>query len=106
MSFKPQAVTKKAKDIFLETWQSQANLSLFLGLQVLVAFVLPSLGFGKENTQRYSDIGFSVLLISGVAIAWGRRKLFITSAAVSIVALTLRWMAKYSSSPRLDLESI
>ena len=54
-----QAVRKKAQGLIAETWQSQANLSLFLLLEILIAFMLPSLGFGKEDIQLYSDIGFS-----------------------------------------------
>ncbi len=87
------AVRRKAKGIIVDTWQSQANLSLFLVLQVLIAFVLPVLGFGKEDFRLYSDAGFSVLLVSGVAIAWGQRKLFPIAAIVGVVALVMRWLA-------------
>ena len=61
MSVGDGAVRKRAQGLIAETWQSQANLSLFLGLEILIAFILPSLGFGREDTQLYSDIGFSVL---------------------------------------------
>jgi hypothetical protein len=87
------AVSSKAKGIIVETWQSQANLSFFLALQVLVAFVLPSLGFGKEDTRLYADVAFTVMVISGIAIAWGQRKLFLLAALVGSVALAVRWMA-------------
>lgn len=39
------------------------------------------------------DLMFSVVLISGVAIAWGQRRLFIFSACIAAVALGTRWAA-------------
>ena len=75
-----KAVREKARALITESWQSQANLSFFLALLVVVGFILPSLGFGKDDERLYSDAAFSLLLISGVAIAWGRRWLFALSA--------------------------
>ena len=90
---KRENVRKKARALIKESWQSQANLSFFLALLVLVAFVLPSLGFGRDDVRLYSDIGLSLMLFSGVAIAWGRRKMFLLSGLIACVALVLRWMA-------------
>jgi hypothetical protein len=87
-----QAVRKRAKGLITETWQSQANLSFFLALEILIAFILPSLGFGKEDVLLYSDIGFSVMLISGVVIAWGQWKLFAFTSVAAGTALTIRWV--------------
>ncbi len=100
---KSDAVRSKAKGIIIDTWQSQANLSLFLLLLVLVAFVLPSIGFGKENSRLYNNGAFTVLLVSGVAIAWGQRKLFIVSALVGVVALAVRWRAWGLRTARAEL---
>jgi hypothetical protein len=105
MSVGEGAVRKTAQGLITETWQSQANLSLFLGLEILIAFVLPALGFGREDTQLYSDIGFSVLLFSGVAIAWGQRWLFILTGLVAGMSLLVRWTAWFDRSPRLLLWS-
>jgi hypothetical protein len=96
MSVGEGAVRKRAQGLITETWQSQANLSLFLGLEILIAFILPSLGFGRENTQLYSDIGFSVLLLSGVAIAWGRLWLFVLTSLVAGFSLLVRWFDRSS----------
>jgi hypothetical protein len=90
---KLEDVRVKARALIKESWQSQANLSFFLGLLIAVGFVLPSLGFGKGDEQRYSDFAFSLLLISGVAIAWGRRWLFPLGVFVGAVAVAVRWMA-------------
>ncbi len=98
-------VRKKARGIIADSWQSQANLSFFLILLVLIAFLLPSLGFAKDDLRLYSDAGFSVLLISGVAIAWGRRWMFLLTAAVASAALAVRWIAFYNPAQRLQLAS-
>ena len=47
-----EAVRKKARGLIANTWQSQANLSFFLILEILIAFVLPALGFGRHDTRR------------------------------------------------------
>jgi hypothetical protein len=102
---KPGAVRSKAKGIIIDTWQSQANLSLFLMLLVLTAFVLPSLGFGKQDSRLYTNLAFTILLFSGIAIAWGQWKLFIVSAVVGSVALAVRWSAWGLGTTRSELRS-
>lgn len=98
-----EAVRRKARGLIIDTWQSQANLSFFLVLEVLIAFVLPSLGFGKKDTRLYADLGFSVLLLSGIAIAWGRKKLFTLASIVGGIALVVRWLAWGFRSFRAEL---
>src|SRR5580698_11382093 len=105
MDLKHSAVTQRAKGIIVDSWQSQANLSFFLGLQILTAFVLPSLGFGVEHCARYSNIGCSLLLISGVAIGWGRRSLFLPALIVGTFALVMRCLVWRTPTPRLSLLS-
>jgi len=98
-----EAVRKKAKGIIIDTWQSQANLSLFLILEILIAFVLPALGFGRHDTRLYADLGFSILLVSGIAIAWGRPKLFAVAAVAGSIALVVRWLSFGIRSFRAEL---
>jgi hypothetical protein len=82
----------KTRDLLARSWQSQANLSLFLFLLILVAFLLPSVGFEKENSLRfYDDAAASVLAVVGTAIAWRNRKLFLLTSLVVIVAIAFRW---------------
>ena len=102
---KREVVREKARGFIKETWQSQANLSFFLGLLIAVGFVLPSLGFGKDDELRYSDFVFSLLLTSGVAIAWGRRWLFPLAAFVGSAALAVRWMAFFTPTLALQVWS-
>jgi hypothetical protein len=42
------AVQRKARTFIVETWQSQANLSLFLVLLAITVFVLPALPVKPE----------------------------------------------------------
>lgn len=105
MTLTQGAVRQRAKGIIKQSWQSQANLSFFLALQVLIAFILPSVGFGKEHYQFYANMGFSILLISGVAIGWGRSLVFPLSVLVGIVALVVRWFNWLEPTPRSALMS-
>ncbi len=102
---KRDEVRQKARGFIKETWQSQANLAFFLGILVAVGFVLPSLGFGKDDEQRYSDFVFSLLLASGVAIAWGRRWLFPLAAFVGSAAIAVRWMSFFTPTLALQVWS-
>jgi hypothetical protein len=98
-----EAVRKRARGILIDSWQSQANLSFFLVLEVMIAFVLPALGFGRHDTRLYADLGFSILLVSGIAIAWGRPKLFMIASIVGGVALIVRWLSFGIRSLRAEL---
>ena len=69
------AVRDKARAFIKESWQSQANLAFFLALLVAMGLVLPSLGFGKNDELRYSNFSFSLLLLSGVAIAYALKRI-------------------------------
>ena len=59
----------KAHDLLTLRWRSEARLSLFLVLLVIVGFVLPSLGVERNNLPLYPDVAFSVVLIVGAANA-------------------------------------
>src|SRR5271166_3778720 len=99
------AVRAKARTLIEQSWQSQANLSFFLALLVTVGFVLPSLGFGKNDEQLYGDWAYSLMLTSGVAIAWGRRWLFLLSFCVASATLAVRWMAFFTPTRTLQVWS-
>jgi hypothetical protein len=64
----------KGRNLLAKTWETQLNLSLFLALLVATAFVMPALGFERPYRILVRDLTFSVILISGVTIAWGRRR--------------------------------
>ena len=96
------AVRKRAKGLITESWQSQANLAFFLALLILISFVLPSLGFGRDDVALYSNVGFTVMLLSGVALAWERRRLFVLVSLIGCTALVTRWLAWHRHTVRAE----
>jgi hypothetical protein len=97
------AVRAKARRVIADTWQSQANLSLFLGILIAFAFLFPILGLGHNDIKLYADLAFTMLLISGVAIAWGHKVQVLISGTVACVAIASRWGNWFSPSPKLQL---
>jgi hypothetical protein len=81
----------KTGDFSIRAWWSEANLSLFLVLLVLLGFVFPSIGFEKNNLPLYADVAFSVVLVVGTVVAWGNRRLFALTLLVTSVAMAVRW---------------
>jgi hypothetical protein len=92
------------RDLFAFSWQSEASLSVFLILLVILGFVLPSMGFERHHFPLYADIAFSVVLIVGAAISWANRKLFVLTSLITIVALVVRWMTWWNPTNPLILE--
>jgi hypothetical protein len=86
----------KTRDLLAHSWQSQANLSFFLFLLVVLGFVLPAMGFEKSHLLIYSDIAFTVASVVGAAIAWENRTLFVLASLVSLVAIMVRWAALWT----------
>lgn len=98
-----EGVRRKAKRVITDTWQSQANLACFLVLLVLVSFVLPVLGFADTRSNLYPDVAFTLMLVSGIAIAWGRPILFATSCLVALASVVARMADFYTPSPTRQL---
>ncbi len=95
----------KTRALLVRAWQSQANLSLFLLLLILVAFLLPSVGFEKNSLQFYDDAASSVVAVVGTAIAWRNRKLFLLTSVAVIVAIAFRWATWWRPTQTLRLWS-
>jgi hypothetical protein len=93
----------KTRDLLTNTWQSQANLSFFLLLLVVVGFVIPSFGLEKNNFSLYADISFSVVLLVGCGIAWENRTLFLLTSLVSVVGIIVRWATFWNPTYSLIL---
>jgi hypothetical protein len=81
----------KTRDLLARSWQLQLNLSLFLLLLILTAFVLPSVGFETITSSLHDNLAMSVVTLVGAALAWRNRKLFLLTSLVVIVAITFRW---------------
>jgi hypothetical protein len=94
-------VRPKARQIIQQTWQSQANLSVFLILLIIAVFVLPVVDKNARNYPLDADIVSTLLLATGVAIAWGRRRLFTIGVVVAVPTLVLRWLLLFVPSHTL-----
>ena len=88
-----RAIRPKARDLIAQTWQSKENLSLFLVLLVISIFVLPAMGGQRVDIKLALHIVGSLMLIAGVAVAWGRRGLLPIGIAAAIPTLIFRWTA-------------
>jgi hypothetical protein len=84
-------------------WATDHGLSIFLVMIVVVAFVLPPLASLGILGRLIIDIFFSMLLISGIAAMSLRRSIFVTLVGISIVALVVRWIDSFNTSPLLDV---
>lgn len=87
-------VSQKARRLVRETWQRQANLSFFLTLLVLFVFVLPLTSVVEQHLNIYVDIAYSMLLLSGIAIGWGRSFLFYLGVLAGMAGLVTRWASR------------
>jgi len=85
-------IPEKVREVVTQTWQTEANLSVFLGLLVLLIFVIPSLGLERNAERLYGTLGTSVILVCGAAVAWRRRALFFVASSVAVVTLVARWV--------------
>lgn len=96
-------IVKRTRDLMAQSWESEANLSVFLFLMILLVFVFPSLGIGVKHVALYADIGVSVILIVGTGIAWGNPRLFMLTSLVSVLAIVAKWSAWWMPTNTLVL---
>ncbi len=88
-------VSQKARRLVHDTWKNQANLSFFLTLLVLLTFVFPLINVVEQHLRAYVEVAYSLMLVSGAAIAWGRPVLFYLSVLAGIAGLIVRWGARW-----------
>jgi hypothetical protein len=62
-----------------------------LALLATTVFVLPALPDHRERIVVYGDIVYTLVLVSGVAIGWGRKRLFAVAICSSLQSLVMRW---------------
>lgn len=84
-------IRETARHLVVDTWQSEANLSFFLALVVLMTFVFPLTKMVSEHLNVYVDISYTLVLISGIAIAWRRRIVFWMAVVLGAASLIVRW---------------
>lgn len=66
---------------------------VLLALIVLVKFVLPSLGLEGSDMRLYSDLMSTLMVVSGLVVISGERRVFIVTALIVISMLLVRWAA-------------
>ena len=71
--------------------EPEFGLPLFLALLVLMAFVLPALGLEGSDVRLYGDLAASLMLVAGIAVASGERRLFVLSILMAVAAIVVRW---------------
>jgi hypothetical protein len=96
-------IHSKIWESFSRFWATDRGLSIFLVMIVVVVFVLPPLASLGVTGRLFFDILFSLLLISGIASMSGRRRVIITLAVISIVALAVRWIDSFNASFLMDV---
>lgn len=79
-------------DVATNPPESQINISIFLGILIVTVFLIPSIGFG-DSEWLYNNIVFALLIGMGIIIGWRHRGLFIVSAVIGVIALSLRCLA-------------
>lgn len=83
--------TQKARRLVKDTWQTEAILSLFLTVLVVIVFVLPLTNFVTQHAKAYIEISFSLMLILGTAVGRRSGRLFYVVLSFGIVTLAVRW---------------
>jgi hypothetical protein len=95
----------QTSDLWAQPWHGP-NLRLFLFFLIAVVFVLPSLGFERNNIPLYSNVVFSLVLVFGSMIAWENRGLFVLTLSASIAAIGARWMTWWRPTKSLALWTV
>ncbi len=93
----------KARELIIQTWQSQANLAVFLLLLAVTVFILPALNVERSHLRFYGDVVYSFMLVTGIAIAWGQRKLMFVAGAIGAVTLAARWLAWAAPGTKIEI---
>lgn len=84
---------RKARELLSQSWQSEAYLSVFLFIILLLVFVFPSLDIGVHHVTLYSNIGTTIGFIAGIGIARGNHRLLILTSVVCGLAIIMHWLA-------------
>ncbi|MGA7415320.1 MAG: ion channel [Bryobacteraceae bacterium] len=94
---------RTVRTLVKETWETEASLSVFLGLMVLIVFVLPALGFGRSDEILYADVSYTMGMACGVSIAWKSRALFFTAASFALAAILFKWATWFTAPHALGV---
>ncbi|MBL8542002.1 MAG: hypothetical protein JNK68_16795, partial [Betaproteobacteria bacterium] len=82
---------KPVRHVMTRMREPDYGLPVLLGLLVLVGFVLPSLGLEGTDERLYSDFATSLLLLSGLVVVSGERRVFLVTGLMAFITLAVRW---------------
>jgi hypothetical protein len=94
-------MSNRVWESLLRFWASDRGLSIFLGLLVIVIFVLPAFGRTGLRIPLATNIVFSALLVSGALSLPERRWMRWVVPLMAAVALIMRWAAATGGSADL-----
>jgi hypothetical protein len=92
-------MTRKLWAALSHFWTSDHGLTIFLGLLVAVAFVLPPIVPLGVLGKALSDAFFSLLLIAGAYTIAGRGVRLWAISGIGIAAMVVRWIYWFVPSP-------
>lgn len=96
-------VKKALRTAASQVWATDHGLSVFLLALVIVAFVLPPLVPLGRPGRFLADAFFSLLLVSGAAGVWSRKRERAIVLAVALVTLCVRWLSWFYPTSALLL---
>ena len=85
----------------LHFWATDRGLAIFLGLLILIIFLLPALATPGLVSRLAADVAFSLLLIAGVATMPEQRWMQFVGPPLAILALIVCWASVAISSAHL-----
>ncbi len=83
-------------------WREERSLSVVLAVLVLTVFVVGPVGFAAR-VEAISQVAFSVLLVSGLAVISPRRRVLVAGLAVIAADITVAWLSRSLASPGLRI---
>ena len=86
-------------------WREDRSLSLVLALLVLNVFVTGPLGFAAR-LQEVSQMGFSFLILSGLAVVSRSRRVLAIGAALLAANVTVGWLGRWLVVPWLGVAEL
>lgn len=88
-------------------WAEDKSLTALLILLIIFSFVLPPLAIPTVRRSLLNDITFSLLLVSGMGAVWRHGRLTSRAvASISLCALTVNWLTRFSPSTGFALWNV
>jgi hypothetical protein len=93
---------KRLPELLGAFWREERSLSVVLALLVLTAFIAGPLGFAAR-LEVVTQVAFSLLLVSGVAVVSPRRRVLAAALVVLVGDRLVAWLARSYEISGLDL---